>query len=100
MAKKINGAWPTSPLNSGLVGHATPNVVDGANFQLSPHVFLFITALECEQEEGRGGWGHCSTTSSALKNFSGSKPDELQQRDGRVLCSTNAPAQEAEGSVV
>lgn len=74
--------------------------MDDANFQLSPHVFLFKTAPECEQAEGRGGWGHCSTTSRALKNFSGSKPDELQQRDGRVLCSSKAPAQEAEGWLV
>lgn len=80
-----------------VAGHA--KAVDDANLQLSPRVFLFTTALECEQEEGRSGWGHCSTTSRALKNFSGSKPNELQ-RAGCVLCSTNAPAKEAEGSAV
>lgn len=62
------------------VSHATANTVDDADFQVfSPRVFLFITVLECEQE-GSSGWGHCSTTSSALKNFSGSKPDELQRQ--------------------
>lgn len=36
-----------------VAGHA--KAVDDANLQLSPRVFLFTTALECEQEEGGAG---------------------------------------------
>lgn len=34
--------------------------------------------------------GHCSTISSALENFSGSKRERLQSMDGCVLCSITA----------
>lgn len=34
--------------------------------------------------------GHCSTISSALENFSGSKRERLQSVDGCVLCSIPA----------
>lgn len=34
--------------------------------------------------------GHCSTISSALENFSGSKRERLQSVDGCVLCSITA----------
>lgn len=50
---------------------------------------LFSVVLQCEKCGLLLG-GHCSTISSALENFSGSKRERLQSVDGCVLCSITA----------